>query len=238
MTIYNSGDKIVLFHFSFTVCSNLSKMIFFSHQNANTCNFSVKNMASKFWKPTVMMILLPVYSHLKHSLIHTNFEFKQLWYETYSGKITTKLLNDIKLTLNQDCVDEIAKRLDVVGLADLLSVCKNSSLDQIAGRRFSNLIINQTSVGSSFGLMNLCYVLHLMGDIVESIIISLHSFRGGTRNKWNQKLKYSILYNVCYFTGPNLKSITLEHFELDVNDLNFRSLMNNLQARNVVITTN
>lgn len=165
-------------------------------------------------------------------------EFKHMWYETYSGKITTKLLNDIKLTLNQDCIDEIAKRLDVVGLADLLSVCKNSSLDQIAGRRFSNLIINQTSVGSSFGLMNLCYVLHLMGDIVKSIIISLHSFRGGTRNKWNQKLKYSILYNVCYFTGPHLKSITLEHFELDVNDLNFRSLMNNLQARNVVITTN
>lgn len=161
--------------------------------------------------------------------------FKHIWYEDICGKIAIKLLNGIQSALNEDCIDEIANRLDIVGFADLFSACRTKRLHKIAVRRFSNVVISRATVGRSFGVLNLHYILQVIGDVIQNITISLHSFRDGIYNKWNGKLKYSILSYVCNFTGPNLQSIRLQHFVIDTHISYFRLLIDVLQARNVVI---
>lgn len=179
---------------------------------------------------------LDAYKFFREGVQHHHLEFRHIWYEIYCGKIATKLLDDIKDALNEDCIDEIAIRLDVVAFCDLLSVCNSSRLNKIANRRFANLTINRSTVGPSFGLMNLSYVFHVIGDIFENITISLHQFRGGMRNKWNAKLKFAILYIVRNLTGPKLQSVLLQNCVFRPNESKSHTLINELKSKNVAIT--
>lgn len=175
------------------------------------------------------------YSFWRRNIQCDEIEFSHTWYDSYSDEIQTKLLREIQLALNDDCIEEISKHLDFVGFADLLMTCTSENLKVIAGRKFVSLIINPTTVGRSFGVLNLYYVLYVLGKFVVNITIDLNSFRGGHRTKGNNKLMYSILYYVCNLMGPNLRSILLQKFEFDVNISYFRSLIDELQSRNVVL---
>lgn len=160
------------------------------------------------------------------------------WYENYSGDIATGLLRDIKFQLNNDCIAEIADRLDIVGVADLLSVGKNdAAMKQFVRSKYSNWTIDEKTVGRAFGIMNLCYVLHEMGDIFEHITISLYPLKyGGSR--YFKKPVYAILYHINRLTSPTLKSITLKDFEIDKNTPQIRSLFSIFRQRNVVVSSN
>lgn len=186
----------------------------------------------------VFNTFLDAYKFCRQQVQCIFLKFDHVWYEIVCGEIATRLLNDIQLALNEDCIDEIAKHLGIVEFADLFLTCKSTRLKKIADRRFVNLVITPKALGNKFGLMNLCYILHVLGDIIENITVSLHSFRGGHRTKWNSKLMYSILYHICNMTGRNLRSISLQHFEIDMNNSYYRSLFNTLQLRNVVINMN
>lgn len=178
---------------------------------------------------------LDAYEFYREGVQYSDIEFYHGWYESYSGKIATKLIRDISIKLNEDCIDEIAKQLDIISFADLFSRCSSSRLNKIAGRRFATLVINRTTVGRAFGLLNMYYVLLVMGDIVTNITIALDSFRGGHTMEGNKKLMYSILYHVHRLTGHKLKSVSLQNFQINMNIPYFRSIINKLQQRHVVI---
>lgn len=178
---------------------------------------------------------LDTYTFFRENIQCSYLEFNNPYYENHSGKIATELLKAIGSGLNEDCIYEIAKRLDLIGLADLYSLCKIDRLKSFICYKYSILIIDRNTVGRVFGLMNLCYVLHQMGDIVENISVSLLSFRGGSQYKGSQKLVYGILYSVCYLTGANLKSITLRDCEICEKNVYFQSLINTLQQKNVTL---
>lgn len=82
-------------------------------------------------------------------------------------------------------------------------------------------------MGRQFGVLNLCYVLHVMGGMVENITVALDSFCYRI-NGPNTTEKYCILYYVCKLTGPNLRSVSLQMFSLNINIPDNRSLMNEL----------
>lgn len=178
---------------------------------------------------------LDAYEFYREGVKYSDIEFYHGWYESHSGKIATKLIRDISIALSEDCIDEIAKQLDIISFADLFSRCSSSRLNKIASRRFGTLVINRTTVGRSFGLMNMYYVLLVMGDIVTNITIALDSFRGGHTVKGNKKLMYSILYHVDRLTGHNLNSVSLQKFKIDMNIPYFRLIIDKLQLRHVVI---
>lgn len=160
--------------------------------------------------------------------------FRNHWYERFNGEIATELLHNIQLTLNEDCIDEIAKYLDVVSFADLLLTCPSQRLKMIAAQWFANLIINQTTVGRQFGVLNLYYVLYVMGSMVENITVALDSFCYRVPG-WNTLKMCSILYYICKLTGPNLRSVSLQNFSLNTNHPYNRSLIDELRLRNVVL---
>lgn len=166
---------------------------------------------------------------------YSDIEFYHGWYKSRRGKIATKLIRDISIALNEDCIDEIAKQLDIISFADLFSRCSSSRLNKIASRRFGTLVINRVTVGHSFDLMNMYYVLLVMGDIVTDITIAFDSFRGGHTVNGNKKLMYSILYHVYRLTGHKLNSVSLQKFQINMNIPYFRSIIDKLQLRHVVI---
>lgn len=106
-------------------------------------------------------------------------------------------------------------------------------LISIARRKFSNLIIDKSTVGSRFGLMNLYYVLSSIGQIVTHMVISMESFPGGVAKKWNSKLKYCVLQCVCKLTSLNLQSLTVLKFGTDLR--RFEPLVTSLNDRDVVL---
>lgn len=183
----------------------------------------------------VFKTFLDAYTFCRRGIQCSYLDFKNSWYESYKGGIASNILKNIIAKLNEDCINEISERLDVVSFADLFGVHNSSRLIHIASRKFSNLIINQSTVGNKLGLMNLCYVLHKLNDIVTNITISTQSFRGGMRKKGNRKLKYSILHCIWKFAGSKLNSLTLQSFEIQNNDSKFQTLINMLQQKNIAL---
>lgn len=171
--------------------------------------------------------------------VHCSFlEISNVWYERFSEKIASDFLHQMCITLNEDCIDEIAKKLDLIGMADLLAVRRSHRLIRIARQRFGNLIIDSSTVGHRFGEMNLCYILHVFGDILTNVTISMNCFRGGVRNQWNIKSKYGILCFFCDFTGSNLESITLQNFANNKHMPRFNSKILELREKNILLNIN
>lgn len=80
----------------------------------------------------VFSAFIDAYTFCRENVHCLYLEIKNYWLESYSGKIASYSLRKVTTELNNDCVDEIAKRLDVLRLADLLSVKKGSQLIRIA----------------------------------------------------------------------------------------------------------
>lgn len=139
--------------------------------------------------------------------------FSHVWYFDYCGPIQTMFLQSIVDSLNDDCIEAIAYKLDLVGLSDFVRF--KPELMSVARKRFANLVIDISSVGRNFGVMNLHYILTSIGAIVTNITISMRCFPGGIAKKWNSKLKYAILRCACDLAGPNLRTLTLSEFGAD-----------------------
>lgn len=211
-------------------------------------NFEIWNLHSTENHESGLLVFKSFIQNYKfcRKFLHPSLEplshvFTNCWYEDFNGKFATTLLKDIVSELNEDCIDQIAERLDVVCLADFLSIHRSSRLTRIAQRRFSNLIINSSSVGNRFGLMNLNYVLHVFADIIISVTVSMRSFRGGLQQKGNLMLKYGILHCCIASPTPNLISITLQDFGsgLDTENIHpkFQPLISLLEQKNVSLNT-
>lgn len=164
-------------------------------------------------------------------------KWDNFWYQKYCGKIAFSLFENMQNGLNEDCIEEIAQYLDVVSFCDLFGVIKNESLTRIAHRKFSNLVINSPTVGEKFGMLNFYYILLSIGQNVINITVSMRSFRSGSRDKWNFKLKYAIVHCICYLAS-NIRFVTLENFNSESNDPKFQPLFSILTARNVSIKIN
>lgn len=110
----------------------------------------------------------------------------------------------------------------------------------MARKKFVNLVIDESMVGRNFGVMNFAYILETCGSIVENIVVSLRSFRSGSRTNWNFKLKYALLYCITNFNCQRLRSVTLNDFgfNLNVDGHRIAPLTSALQERNVVLNMN
>lgn len=183
----------------------------------------------------VFKTFMDAYTFCREAVKYTYLMFTPFWYESCSGEIATQLLQDMTVALNDDCMEAIANRLDVLGFADLLAVNRSDRLIRIARLRFSELIINPSTVGNRFGLMNMCYILHVLGDIVTNITVSLHSFRGGSRHDGIRRIKHCILFSISNFAGSNLRSLTLQHFGIVNDDRHFRQIMTIFEQKIVQI---
>lgn len=157
-------------------------------------------------------------------------ELKNCWYENYCGTIQTENLQRMVNTLNHDCIEAIAKKLDAVCFSDLVRI--KPQLISIAQRKFENLVIDKSLNGSKFGVMNLCYVLASIGEIIRNITISMNVFQNGMTKKWNSKLKYGIL-RCIYENVPNLQSLTITGFGNDFS--RFEPLIVSLQNKSVAL---
>lgn len=177
------------------------------------------------------------YAFCREELDSSVLQFGNCWYESVCGKIASDLLKDMSKKLNEDCILEIARRLDAVCFADLLETIKSTRLIQLSEHRFGNLILNRSTVGDKFGIMNLQYILHAFGDTVTSITVSAQSFRGGYRQKWSFRLNYSILCIICHF-APNVRTLTLEHFNIDKVDIRFQPIFSIFNQRNTILNIN
>lgn len=182
----------------------------------------------------VFETFLEAYKFFRKYARCSRIQFSNSWYEDIRDDIASDILTGINDNLNYDCIEELSNHLDVLSMADLIGI--NPHLINIAKRRFSNLVINESTVGHKFGVLHFCYTLQSFGQIVENIEVSIRCFRGGFRNKQNFDSKYGILYCIANFSGPMLNSITLNNFALSQNEITkIQPLILTLRNRNVII---
>lgn len=185
----------------------------------------------------VFQTFMALYKFCREEEEVSYLKWTNFWYQNYRGKITLGLFKEMQNILNQDCIAEIAKYLDVVGFCDLFGAIQNEALKQMARRKFANLIINSSTVGERFYMLNFHYILLSIGQNVMNVTVSLRSFRSGTREKWNSKLKYAIIHCICNLAS-NVRSVTLENFNIEITDSKLQPLFGILNARNVFININ
>lgn len=186
----------------------------------------------------VFQSFLESYRFCRKCLQYTDFEFSSSFFEFLNKDIASNTLNAISEHLNYNCIHLIADHLDVISLADLIST--HPQYINMAKRKFVNLVVDESTVGRNFGVMNFAYILRTCGAIVESIVVSLRSFRSGSRTNWNFKLKYALLSCITNSNCQRLNSVTLNHFgfNLDIDGPRIAPLSSALQDRNVIINMN
>lgn len=165
-------------------------------------------------------------------------QWRSSWFkEGNRYKNNFSLIENMTNQLNADCIDHIAKHLDPVTFCDLLRVVQNPILSQTAVQMFFNLVIDRSTVGAKFDMLDFYYILQSVGQHVINITVSLRTFQIGWRERWATKLKYAIIHTICYLC-LNVRSITLEHFgNFGLENINreVQAVLDILRQRNVII---
>lgn len=114
----------------------------------------------------------------------------------------------IEEELNDDCVFEIMKYLDVLHIIFFALI--NTRFSKIAKDKLKKIEIYPTTVGV-IDLMNFRYILNWCGDSLEKLYISVDCFRSHFGCHSSDQIKH-ILEIILYFAGNNLKFLHLKGF--------------------------
>lgn len=123
--------------------------------------------------------------------------------------------------LNDDCILQIIGYLDPLHMIFFGTLAER--FQSLLKMKLTKLRICPSTVGT-IGIMNLRYLLHVYGDSLKSLYISIHSFRP-IFGFYPPDLKKDVLLTICHFSGRNLKHLYLHGFnsiDCNCNDLLIR----------------
>lgn len=143
--------------------------------------------------------------------------FQHKWYINWSWILSLNrdetFFEGIDQQLNDDCIFEIIKHLDILHRLYFASINERFERITLMGELSRDLRIFPSSVGS-IHLINLRFLLQKIGSSVINLSISLKSFPS-TLGFYYSHIKKYILEIIYAFTGPKLKKIHLYDFEMN-----------------------
>lgn len=136
--------------------------------------------------------------------------------------------NEINEQLNDDCIREIIKHVDLCHLIYFGTI--NERFHELVQEKFKVINIVPSNVGS-IDIMNLRFILHLSKDSLEELSIAIDCFPTicGAHSRDQQE---TILETVHRFAGVELNKVCLHGFKLDDN---MNLLLNMLRDRGVKV---
>lgn len=142
------------------------------------------------------------------------------WYSNWSWIVSANrdktFFEGIDQQLNDDCIREIVKHIDILHRLYFASINERFRSITLEGKLSSNLRIFPSSVGV-IGLMNFRFLLKMFGSLVINLSVSLTSFPS-TFGFYFTHIKTYILDIIYACTGPKLKKIHLYDFDLNETD--------------------
>lgn len=140
------------------------------------------------------------------------------WYSNWGwmacNDFDKDFLKAIHGNLNDDCLREIIKYLDLRQLIYFGQF--NNRFKAIAEEKMSRLRISPSTV-TPIGLMDFRYLIHLYGDSLKKISLSLHAF-ASVFGCYCDRKKKCILKIIYDGTGPKLRRIFFHDFDLIESD--------------------
>lgn len=143
--------------------------------------------------------------------------FQHQWYTNWdwitSASRDGAFFENIERQLNDDCICEILKYIDILHRIFFASINERFRAITLVKDLTRNLCVSPSSVGT-IGLMNFRFILEMFGSLVMNLSVSLSSFDApfGIYFTHNKTYILDIIYE-C--TGPNLKKINLCDFDLN-----------------------
>lgn len=128
-----------------------------------------------------------------------------------SNKLDGTILRAIDETLNDDCIREIIKHISFK--ENILFGHFNVRFKALVEEKFKRLRIFPSTTGT-IDLINFRYFLHLFGNSMVELSLSLHVFRS-TFGHYFEHTKKNILQTISNYFGQELKIIRLYDFEFN-----------------------
>lgn len=138
--------------------------------------------------------------------LHNHWYFDWSWLKKPNPD--TDFFNAINENLNDDCICEILNHLDLLHMINFGSM--NERFGAILENKLTKLNIRPATVGT-IELMNLRYILHLCGDSLRELYISIYSFRS-VFGFYSRDRENNVLQTILYFAGESLKQLHLHGF--------------------------
>lgn len=128
-------------------------------------------------------------------------------------KCSSDYFGALNNALNDDCIREITKYLDLLHLVYLGE--QNKRFNAISEEAMKKLWVHPSTVGQ-IGTINLRYLLYLSEDTLEELSISIHSFPTVFGIHSNE-MKNDLLKTIIFFAGNKLKKVRLNGFRFGEN---------------------
>lgn len=178
------------------------------------------------------------FSVLTKGISIKNVHFQHRWYTNWSwicSKNTNPFFDQLAEKMNDDCIREIIKYMDVLHLIHFAEI--NNRFKVLTEERFSHLRIFSSTVGS-IGLINFRYLLEMYGGSVKELSISLNAFPTIYGFHFDFFKRY-ILRTIHKCSGPKLKKIYCYDFAWPVyENENFDQVLQMFKLRNIEIIFN
>lgn len=150
------------------------------------------------------------------------------WSWIAQKNLDNEFFEAMKETLNDDCIREMIKHMDLLHLFYFAHI--NKRFEVLAMEKLSRLRIFPSTVGT-IGLMNLRYMLEKIGISLKEISISLSVFPT-IFDFYFEGTKRDILEVICACGGKDLKQINFHDFKLtDSETKNLDYIMKLFSAR-------
>lgn len=146
-------------------------------------------------------------SNVEGATLYNRWYFDWSWLKKQNPN--TDLFIDINEELNDDCICEILNHLDLLHMIYFGSM--NERFHAILENKLKKVHIRPATVGT-IELMNLRYILHLCGDSLIELYISIYSFRSEF-GWYSHDRKNNVLATILHFAGKNLKQLYLHGFD-------------------------
>lgn len=137
------------------------------------------------------------------------------WFWIASDVSDKKFFEDMDEKLNDDCILNIIKHLDLQHIIYFAHI--NERFQSIAKLGLSVLRIFPSTIGS-INLWNFRYMLHMFGSTLTELSVSLNIFPA-TFGLYFDHTKKQILQLICMHTEIKLKRVNLYDFNFNENEI-------------------
>lgn len=121
--------------------------------------------------------------------------FHNIWYKDWSWfpeESHCSLFAEIDDALNDDCIREVFKYLDILHLVYLSRM--NQRFKALAAEQLSRCHIFPSTTGT-IGILNFRYLLETFGNFIKELHLSFHAFAYGSGFFFHRKVLYLKLFS-------------------------------------------
>lgn len=170
-----------------------------------------------------------------HEINDRIIHLEHVWYfrEMESSHYKEKIVKEIDDRLNDDCILMIMQRLSVI---ELLQMSRLSHRFFSLAKYRRKVEIVPSVIEQPIGMMTLRYLLHVLGNSLTSLVISIDSIHTEAFNCHGEFLKCAVIYCIQEYTGPQLKNLSLQKFGMEKYTHLIPYLLSKLRLRGVDLT--